>query len=178
MVLVWGFNPAEAARSFAGALAHDPGCLAALWGLAGAAGPNIKADMAAADAPQVDDARRRCALALAPGHPGANHAWVQLIEQSPAPERARVQAGRLRSLVPGSGHLLHMPAHIDMRLGDFAAAVRANERAIQVDRRDLGQVDAQGAYRVGYIAHNHHFLWAAASIQGLSAKALAAAREA
>jgi tetratricopeptide (TPR) repeat protein len=266
MVLTWGFNPAEAARSFAGALAHDPVCLAALWGLAWAAGPNINADMAAADAPQVDDALRqaralggdarsrwrelidalsarhpkpgttevdevayerrvqalaerhprdadlallaaealmnlhpydwwradghpqpwtpeierrlRRALALAPSHPGANHAWVHLIEQSPAPGRARVQADRLRTLVPGSGHLLHMPAHIDMRLGDYAAAVRANERAIRADRRYLEQVDAQGAYRIGYVAHNHHFLWAAASMQGLSAKALAAAREA
>ncbi len=266
MVLAWGFNPAEAARSFAGALAHDPRCLAALWGLAWAAGPNINADMAAADAPRVDDALRRAralggdprsrwyglvaalsarhskpgttevdevayehrmralaarhprdadlavlaaealmnlhpydwwradghlqpwtpeierrlrrALALAPDHPGANHAWVHVIEQSPTPERARAAADRLRSLVPGSGHLLHMPAHIDMRLGDYAAAVRANERAIDADRRYLEQVDAQGAYRVGYVAHNHHFLWAAASMQGHAAKALGAAREA
>jgi tetratricopeptide (TPR) repeat protein len=72
----------------------------------------------------------------------------------------------LRDAVPGSGHLLHMPSHIDMRVGRFDDAIRANERSIEADRQYLAQVDAQGAYRVGYVAHNHHFLWAAASMAG------------
>jgi hypothetical protein len=126
----------------------------------------------------IIERRLRRALALDPRHPGANHAWVHLMEGSAAPERAAREADRLRTLVPGSGHLLHMPAHIDMRLGCYAAAALANEHAIAADRRYLEQVDAQGAYRVGYVAHNWHFLWAAASMQGRSARAIAAADEA
>ena len=85
---------------------------------------------------------------------------------------------RSARLVPGSGHLLHMPAHIDMRTGRYADAIAANERAIAADERYVAQVDAQGAYRVGYVAHNRHFLWAAAAMDGRSALALAAARAA
>jgi len=118
------------------------------------------------------------ALAIAPDHPGANHYWIHLMESSSHPEQARASADRLRRLVPGSGHLLHMPAHIDMRTGRYAEAVAANERAIAADARYIAQVDAQGAYRVGYVAHNRHFLWAAAAMDGRSATALAAARDA
>jgi tetratricopeptide (TPR) repeat protein len=100
------------------------------------------------------------------------------MESSAHPEAARASADRLRRLVPGSGHLLHMPAHIDMRTGRYAEAVAANERAIAADERYIAQVDAQGAYRVGYVAHNRHFLWAAAAMDGRSATALAAARDA
>jgi tetratricopeptide (TPR) repeat protein len=71
-----------------------------------------------------------------------------------------------------------MPAHIQMRTGRYAEAVAANERAIAADERYIAQVDAQGAYRVGYVAHNRHFLWAAAAMDGRSATALAAARDA
>jgi tetratricopeptide (TPR) repeat protein len=118
------------------------------------------------------------ALALRPGHPGANHYWIHLMESSPHPEAARASADRLRTAVPGSGHLLHMPAHIDMRTGRYADAVTANERAIAADERYVAQVDAQRAYRIGYVAHNHHFLWAAAAMDGRSAIASAAARAA
>ena len=118
------------------------------------------------------------ALTLAPDHPGANHYWVHLFELSPNPERAAPQAERLRTLVPGSGHLLHMPAHIDMRTGRYAQAAAANQRSIEADERYLAQVDAQGAYRVGYVAHNHHFLWAAAAMQGRSQVAIAATQAA
>ena len=118
------------------------------------------------------------ALKIAPGHPGANHYWVHLLESSAHPGEAQASAERLTRLVPGSGHLTHMPAHIHMRTGRYAAAVAANERAIAADERYLGEVDAQGAYRVGYVAHNRHFLWAAAAMDGRSATALAAARDA
>ena len=118
------------------------------------------------------------ALALAKDHPGANHYWIHLMESSPHPEAARASADRLRTAVPGSGHLLHMPAHIDMRTGRYADAVTANERAIAADERYVAQVDAQRAYRIGYVAHNHDFLWAAAAMDGRSALALAAARAA
>jgi tetratricopeptide (TPR) repeat protein len=116
------------------------------------------------------------ALALAPDHPGANHYWTHLFESSRTPGRAADAARRLETLVPGSGHLLHMPAHIHMRTGEFASASAANERSIDADRRYLAQVDAQGAYRVGYAAHNHHFLWASAAMEGRSARAIEAAQ--
>ena len=63
-----------------------------------------------------------------------------------------------------------MPAHIHMRTGEYARASAANQRSIDADRRYLAQVDAQGAYRVGYAAHNHHFLWASAAMEGRSAR--------
>jgi tetratricopeptide (TPR) repeat protein len=118
------------------------------------------------------------ALRQSPRHLGANHYWIHLIEPSPQPRDALASADRLRHLVPGSAHLLHMPAHIDMRVGRYADAAAANERAMSADKRYLEQVDAQGAYRVGYVAHNAHFLWAAAAMEGRSADALAAARAA
>ena len=122
--------------------------------------------------------RLQRALVLAPKHPGALHYWVHLQESSRAPERGLAAADRLRDLVPASGHLVHMPAHIYMRTGRLADASAANERSIEADRRYLAQVDARGAYRVGYAAHNHHFLWASAAMQGRSKVAIAAAREA
>jgi tetratricopeptide (TPR) repeat protein len=118
------------------------------------------------------------ALESSPRHPGANHYWIHLIEPSPRPGEGIASADRLRDLVPGSGHLLHMPAHIYMRTARYSDAAAANERAIAADKRYLEQVDAQGAYRVGYVAHNAHFLWAAAAMEGRSAAALAAARSA
>jgi tetratricopeptide (TPR) repeat protein len=121
------------------------------------------------------DARLMAALARAPDHPGAHHYRVHLMESSPFPQRALASADRLTDLVPGSGHLLHMPAHIYLRVGRYADASAANERSIAADLRYLEQVDAQQAYRVGYVAHNHHFLWASASMEGRSRVAIAAA---
>lgn len=264
MLLVFGFNPAEAARSFEAALALDRTCATAWWALAWALGPNINTDMAPQDAPRVAHALRQArrhahraapvqrgliaalsrrhpdgadldedgyaqtmqelarrhpraaqvallaaeallnlhpydwwtsegapqpwtpaieellqrALALDPRHPGAHHYWVHLQESSPHPARAQASADALRDLVPGSGHLLHMPAHIDMRTGRFDDAISASQRSIAADQRYLDQVDAQGAYRVGYVAHNHHFLWAAAAMAGRMPLALQAAEAA
>ena len=264
MTLVWGFNPAEAARSFESAIAIDPGCALCYWGLAWSLGPNINADMDAGAERRVRDALSRAtalspraspatralvrtlaarhpaagvadedayaermralahahprdadiatlaaeavmnlhpydwwdadgaprpwtpeiraqlmrALALAPDHPGANHYLIHLMENSGHPEVALVSANRLRTLVPGAGHLLHMPSHIDMRVGHYADAVAANEAAVAADKRYLATVDASGAYRVGYVAHSDHFLWAAAAMEGKSAEAIAAARAA
>jgi tetratricopeptide (TPR) repeat protein len=265
MTLAWGFNPAEAARSFAAAAAADPHCAACFWALAWVKGPTINADMDPAAANKVAAALQRAqaeainappryrglisalaarhpdptgpvneeayagkmralaqryprdaeiatlaaeaelnlhpydwwessggakpwtgaatdllerALRLAPDHPGANHYWIHLMESSQQPARALPNADRLRTLVPGSGHLLHMPAHIYMRVGRYADASKANEASIDADRVYLAQVDAQGAYRVGYVAHNHHFLYASAAMEGRSRVALAAAQAA
>jgi len=261
MLLAFGFNPEEAARSFDAALAIDPACASCWWALAWALGPTINADMSAQAAMRVDRAvaearphahraapTRRAliealalrhpqagiteeaayatrmrtlaqrhpgdalvallaaeallnlhpydwwaadgtprpwtgeiagllerSMALDPRLPGAHHYWIHLQESSPHPQRAQRSADFLRNAVPGSGHLLHMPAHIDLRVGHYEAAIQANLRSIEADQRYLAQVDAQGAYRVGYVAHNHHFLWAAASMAGREALALQAA---
>jgi tetratricopeptide (TPR) repeat protein len=264
MVLTWGFNPAEAARSFEAATRADPKCAICWWGLAWSLGPNINSDMIPSDAPRARAALDRAlalsparpqdralvdalatrhprsgapaaldeegyasamlalakrypkdadiqtlaaeavlnlhpydwweadgnpkpwtmdierllasALAANPKHPGANHYLVHVMESSQAPERGAAAAKALENVAPGSGHLVHMPAHIYMRVGRYADASAANERSIKADERYVAQVQAQGAYLVGYAAHNHHFLWASAAMEGRSRAALDAAR--
>ncbi len=115
-------------------------------------------------------------LRRAPKHPGANHLWVHLVEASPHPERGVAAADRLRTLVPGAGHMVHMPAHIYSRVGRWADAAEANVRAIEADRRYRELSPRQGFYSV-YMAHNRHFLSWAAQMEGRSEVALRAARE-
>ncbi|WP_201495577.1 hypothetical protein [Rubrivivax sp. A210] len=119
------------------------------------------------------------ALRLDPRHPGAHHYWIHLQEASPHPHKALPSADYLAHAVPGSGHLLHMPSHIYMRVGRYDDAILANQRATAADARYLARVDAgtdaQSAYRVGYVAHNQHFLWAAAAMAGRRQLALQAA---
>lgn len=112
----------------------------------------------------------------APLHPGANHLYIHAMEASPHPERALASADRLRDLVPGAGHLVHMPAHIYIRTGRYHQAALANERATQVDRAYLDQVKAQGIYPLGYVPHNHHFILASAALEGRSQRAIEAAQ--
>lgn len=113
-------------------------------------------------------------LASRPDHPGANHLYVHAVEASRNPERAEASAERLRTLVPDASHLVHMPAHIDLRLGRYEAACEANRRAMAVDRANAERTGRTGFYRV-YMAHNTHFLAFAAMMQGRSEEALAAA---
>ncbi|MGQ0587567.1 MAG: tetratricopeptide repeat protein [Gammaproteobacteria bacterium] len=113
-----------------------------------------------------------------PDHPGALHLYIHAVEASTTPERGAAAADRLRALVPGSGHLVHMPAHIYTRVGRYHDAVIANEKAAAADDVYLAACrPAPGTYPLGYVPHNHHFLWWAASMEGASAKALAAAEE-
>lgn len=115
-------------------------------------------------------------LKLAPKHPGGNHYSVHAWEASPTPEKALDAANVLRDLVPGAGHLVHMPAHIDLRVGHYADAVLANQRAIEVDRRYMQAGGVHGFNDV-YRAHNFHFLQYAAMFEGQSAIAIQAARD-
>jgi hypothetical protein len=111
-----------------------------------------------------------------PDHPGALHLYIHAVEASADPDRGAVAADRLRETVPGSGHLVHMPAHIYTRVGRYHDAVLANEKAIEADDVYLAACSpAPGTYPLGYVPHNHHFLWWAASMEGAAAKALAAA---
>lgn len=265
LVLSFGFNHAEAARSFRQAQAIDPSCAMCWWGEALVLGPNINAGMDAADNPRAF-AASRVALSLAdgasereqayiralasrygpespddrgpldrayadamgevsrrfpddpdaaalyaealmdtspwdywnpdgspkpvaeeviatlegvlakhPDHPLANHLYIHAVEKV-HPERGLAAADRLGGLVPGAGHLVHMPGHIYIRIGRYADAVRANEQAIAADDAYITQCHAQGLYPVAYMPHNHHFLAAAAAFMGDRSKALAAAR--
>lgn len=115
-------------------------------------------------------------LAIEPRHVLANHACIHALEASRFPERALPSANLLRTLIPGAGHLVHMPAHIDMRLGHYAAAAEANRRAIEADRAYVKVAGPGGFYTV-YRAHNYQFLCWAAMFEGDGATALEAARE-
>ncbi|WP_024460532.1 hypothetical protein [Marinimicrobium sp. LS-A18] len=109
-------------------------------------------------------------------HAGALHLYVHAVEASNEPERGVMAADRLRDLIPGSGHLVHMPAHIYARVGRWQDAVLANQRAIEADNTYLAACrPGPGVYPLGYVPHNHHFLWFAASMTGNRATALAAA---
>lgn len=101
-----------------------------------------------------------------PNHPGANHFYIHALEASQTPERALTSANRLRKLVPGAGHLVHMPSHIYIRTGDYHEGTLANQRAIKSDNAYVTQCRQQGIYTVAYLPHNHHFLWATATFEG------------
>ncbi len=101
-----------------------------------------------------------------PDHPGANHYYIHVIEASPFPERGLGCAERLKTLAPAAGHLVHMPSHIYMRLGDYAAAAKANDQAIAADEAYLKASNAHGAYPMMYYSHNIHFLAVARAMEG------------
>lgn len=116
-------------------------------------------------------------IARAPDHPLALHLYIHAVEASDDPGRAEAAADRLIKLVPGSGHLVHMPAHIFWRVGRYDDAAAANILAAKVDEDYIAQCNAQGFYPALYYPHNIHFLWAAASMSGQSAVALEAAQK-
>ena len=273
MVLAFGFNHAEAIRSFRAAQKLDPGCAMCFWGEALATGPNInvtakgKAIMSPEDqqsahaalqkakavsdgkpqverdliaalerryAPQpvedrdpldrayaaalgelaarypADDdiaamyaeawmntmpwnywsdsttprpeiapvlATLESTIARSPRHPLALHLYIHAMEASATPEKAEAAADTLRAVAPGSGHLVHMPAHIYWRVGRYNDAAEANVQAAKVDEAYIAQCNAQGFYPAMYYPHNIHFLWAAASMQGQSKVAIEAAEK-
>jgi tetratricopeptide (TPR) repeat protein len=265
--LMFGFNHAEAIRSFREAARLDPGCAMCWWGVAFALGPNInmpmppdavapawqalqraralapnaspeerdwiealgaryspdaKADRAALDGAFADAMGRlaraypddldaavfhaeammdtqpwdywqadgvtpkghaaeivatlEAVIARAPNNPGALHLYIHAVEATTAPQRAEAAADRLETLMPGAGHIVHMPSHIYYRVGRYADAVRVNELAAKVDEGYIAACNAQGFYPLGYYGHNIHFLWASSEMQGRYAAALDAAR--
>ena len=101
-----------------------------------------------------------------PNHSGANHYYIHAVEASPNPERARASAKRLGLVAPNAGHLVHMPSHIYIRTGDYAAAAKANASAVVVDRRYVAKNGPQGVYPMMYYNHNMHFLAAANAMNG------------
>lgn len=112
-----------------------------------------------------------------PDHIGANHYYIHAIEASRHPERALASAVRLETLAPAAGHLVHMPAHIYIRTGDYAAAAYRNAVAAAVDEAYLKSNVVQGLYPLMYYSHNLHFLAVAHALQGRSAEAINAAQK-
>jgi len=116
------------------------------------------------------------AIAKAPQHPGALHLYIHAVEASTTPERAEMAADRLLKLMPGAGHVVHMPSHIYYRVGRYADAAAANEAAALVDEAYIASCRAQGFYPAGYYGHNIHFLWTSAEMEGRYQAAIDASR--
>jgi tetratricopeptide (TPR) repeat protein len=113
----------------------------------------------------------------APEHAGACHYYIHTVEASLEPERALECADRLPDLMPGAGHIVHMPAHVYLRTGRYHDAAEQNIRAVAADLEYLGGEEARGAYKALYRPHNYHFLWSARLFAGESELALQAARD-
>ena len=121
-----------------------------------------------------------------PDHPGAVHLYIHLYESSASPERALPQADRLESLMPNVGHIVHMPSHIYVRVGQYEKAVTSNQRSLEVDRKLLSawgerKLPALGTYGMSHRTHGPHawdFMRFAAQLQGNYARAIEAARSA
>ena len=273
MVLGFGFNHAEAIRSFRAAQKLDPSCAMCFWGEALVTGPNInvtakgkaimspdeqaaawaaleKAKAAAASKPEVerdliealakrysptpvddrdpfdhawaealgaltrkyptdDDiaaiygeawmntmpwnywsdattprpeiapviAKLEEIIARSPKHPLALHLYIHAMEASATPQKAEAASDTLLTIAPGSGHLVHMPAHIYYRIGRYKDSVDANAAAAKVDEDYIKQCNAQGFYPAMYYPHNIHHLWSSASMQGQSKLAIETARK-
>jgi tetratricopeptide (TPR) repeat protein len=113
-------------------------------------------------------------LARNANHPGAIHLYIHAVEASANPGRAEQHADRLAALVPGAGHLVHMPAHIYLRVGRYRDATAANERAQKVDEAYFAgdAVEGNATYEMGYVPHNPHFAATSAALEGRRARAM------
>ena len=136
------------------------------WGPNEEAKPDTQAVIASLEAVMAAD----------PNHPLALHLYIHALEASSNAAKAEAAADRLADLVPGSGHLVHMPSHIYFRVGRYQDSAMANIRAAEVDEAYIAQCNAQGFYPALYYPHNIHFLWASATMQGQSALSLDSAR--
>jgi tetratricopeptide (TPR) repeat protein len=101
-----------------------------------------------------------------PNHLGAVHYYIHSVEASSSPERALAGANRLAQLAPAAGHIVHMPAHIYIRTGDYEAALKTNQKAALADQAFIKASAAQGIYSMMYYSHNLHFIAMAAAMNG------------
>lgn len=113
-------------------------------------------------------------LAANPNHPGACHYYIHAVE-AVQPQKAVPCAERLASLMPGDGHMVHMPAHIYIRVGRYAEAIQSNVHAVHTDETYIEGQRPVGVYPLGYYPHNLHFLSFAATMSGQSKTAIDAA---
>jgi tetratricopeptide (TPR) repeat protein len=117
-------------------------------------------------------------LARNPSHAGAIHFYIHAVEASDRPKRAEPYADRLRGVIPGAGHLVHMPSHIYYRVGRYLDALEDNKTAVKVDEKYLADTNApMGVYRLGYYPHNVHFVMASAQMAGDGQTVIAAAEK-
>jgi tetratricopeptide (TPR) repeat protein len=110
-----------------------------------------------------------------PDHPGANHFYIHAVEMSPSPERAIPSAQRLMGVVPAAGHLVHMPGHIWLLMGDYELAAEVNENAAERDREYMRLTGVSGSSYSGYYIHNLHFIAYARQMQGRMTDAIRSA---
>jgi tetratricopeptide (TPR) repeat protein len=136
------------------------------WGPSGEAKPDTQAVIKSLE--RVMEAE--------PEHPLALHLYIHALEASSNAQKAEGAADTLANLVPGSGHLVHMPSHIYFRVGRYQDAALANIRAADIDEVYIAECNAQGFYPAMYYPHNIHFLWASATMQGQSELSLESAR--
>lgn len=136
------------------------------WDKDGNPSPNIKEAKASLEK----------AMELEPENPGAHHYYIHMVEL-PYPDIGVASADKLASLMPGAGHIMHMPSHIYIRVGRYLDAVKVNQAAILADEDYISQCFAQGLYPLAYYPHNIHFLWSSASLLGNSDLAIDAAKK-
>ncbi|MDO6518218.1 tetratricopeptide repeat protein [Zobellia uliginosa] len=136
------------------------------WDKEGNPSPNIKAAKEALEK----------AMKLEPENPGGHHYYIHMVEL-PYPDKGVKSADKLASLMPGAGHIVHMPSHIYIRVGRYLDAVKTNQLAIAADEDYISQCFAQGLYPLAYYPHNIHFLWSSASLLGASEIAIDAAKK-
>jgi tetratricopeptide (TPR) repeat protein len=136
------------------------------WGPSGEAKPDTQAVIKSLERVMAAD----------PEHPLALHLYIHALEASSNAQKAEGAADALANLVPGSGHLVHMPSHIYFRVGRYQDAALANIRAADIDEAYIAECNAQGFYPALYYPHNIHFLWASATMQGQSELSLKSAR--
>ena len=136
------------------------------WDKDGNPSPNIKEAKAALES----------AMELEPENPGGHHYYIHMVEL-PYPDMGVASADKLVTLMPGAGHIVHMPSHIYIRVGRYLDAVKVNQIAIQADEDYIAQCFAQGLYPLAYYPHNIHFLWSSASLLGDSEIAIDAAKK-
>lgn len=101
-----------------------------------------------------------------PDHPAAIHLYIHMVEASTTPDRAENGADRLARLMPGAGHIVHMPSHIYYRIGRYKDSLETNVKAVEADEEYFSEVDARNIYRFGYYPHNVHFVMVSAQLAG------------
>ncbi len=116
--------------------------------------------------------RLEAVLAKSPNDPWAMHLYIHFVEASDRPERGEPYADRLAALMPGAGHIVHMPSHIYYRIGRYADSLDANKAASKVDESYITQTGAVGVYPIGYYSHNIHFVLVSAALLGEKATVL------
>lgn len=103
-----------------------------------------------------------------PNHPGAHHLYIHLVEASPTPELALHSAEFLEEAMPAAGHIVHMPAHIYVRVGQYARSIESNLKAVKADEQYLSYSGNQGMYRLMYYPHNVDFIAFSSYMEGRS----------